>query len=167
MAIDRTANLLGAAAQLVVDGQMVAIEDTTGLNPTEMAALITIINEPDQPIDFLHKAIKRSHSATVRLVAKLVDRQLITKIQSAQDGRGMALAATKSGEKLVASALRSRRSTLNGLLTFLSTDEQAMLDGLLAKLLAASVVDELNAYQICRYCDADACDVCPVEESFA
>ena len=37
---------------------------------------------------------------------------------------------------------------------------------MLAKLHAAAVMSERHAYQMCRLCDGDACDVCPVEEVF-
>ena len=149
-------------AQLVLDRQLGAIEQHCGLNPTEAAALVTIYNVPGQPIDFLHRAVNRSHSATVRLISKLEAAGLVTR-GDAEDGRAVSLELTGAGEKKVIELLEARGAALRRCLAYLTQKEERKLDELLAKMLAASVVDEQHAYQICRLCNGDECDVCPVE----
>ncbi len=161
----RTTNLLGALAQLATDQQLKAIEEDCGLNPTEAAALVSIGVAPGQQIDFLQQAINRSHSASVRLVDKLAAQGLVVRDQ-ATDGRAVALHLSAKGTKKSKEVLRARNRALEVFIQFLTSQEREALDSMLAKLLAASVMSERHAYQMCRLCDGDACDVCPVEETF-
>ncbi len=161
---ERTANLLGAVAQLAVDRQLASIEEVSGLNATSAAALITINNAPEQRIDFLYKTLGRSQSATTRLVAKLEGQALVQRTD-ADDARAVSLILTKHGERTVAKILRARRQALTACLGYLNDAEQTDLDSLLAKMLACAVIDEQHAYQICRLCNEDECDTCPIEEA--
>ncbi len=159
---ERTANLLGAVAQLAVDRQLAAIEEVSGLNATSAAALVTMANAPEQRIDFLHKTLSRSQPATTRLVAKLEAQGLVQRV-GADDGRAVSLVLSKRGEQAVNAILASRHDALATCLDYLTGKEQAELDSLLAKVLAAAVIDEQHAYQICRLCSDEECDVCPIE----
>lgn len=161
---DRTANLLGAVAQLVIDRQVEAIAAESGLNTISAAALVTLGHAPSQNIDFLHETLKRSQPATTRLVNKLQSKGLIAR-SSAEDGRAVALTLTTTGEKMVTRILSVRRTALDSCLEYLNNAERVEIDALLAKILASSVVDDSHAYQICRLCDGEACDVCPVEDA--
>ena len=73
MSRERTVNLLGTVSLLLVDEQLDAIERATGLGPSAAAALTTIGHAPGEPIEFLRRALRRTHSSVVRLVAGLVD----------------------------------------------------------------------------------------------
>ncbi|GJM14608.1 MAG: MarR family transcriptional regulator [Pseudohongiella sp.] len=163
--IDRTANLLGAVAQLVSDRQAQAIDQAVGLNGSSAAALITIGNAPEQRIDFLYKVLGLSQSATTRMVAKLETQGLIKRAQT-QDGRTVSLVLSAKGKRTVKTILEARDKALFNCLGYLTAAEQGEIDGLLAKLLAASVIDEHQAFQMCRFCNGDDCDPCPVEEVF-
>lgn len=161
---ERTVNLLGAVAQLVSDRQLAAIERASDLSATSAAALVTISQAPEQSIDTLHKTLGRSQPATTRLVAKLESAGLLRR-GLAEDSRAVALSPTVKGQRMVARILSARRHALRECLGYLTNSEQEELDGLLAKTLATAVVDEQHAYQICRLCDGDECDVCPVEDA--
>lgn len=160
----RTANLLGAVAQLAIDRQVEAIAAASGLNATSAAALVTIGHAPAQTIDFLHATLQRSQSATTRLVTKLQHKGFIDR-GCAEDGRAVALNLTPAGKKLVARILTARHAALSGCLADLSDTEKTDIDGLLAKILANAVTDDSHAYQICRLCDGERCDVCPIEDA--
>ncbi len=160
----RTANLLGAVSQFAIDRQLAAIEGVSGLTASSAAALVTISNAPEQRIDFLHRTLGRSQSATTRLVAKLEAQGLVIRAE-ADDARAVALVLSAEGESLVRKLLASRHDALASFLDFLSAAEQIELDGLLAKMLACAVVDEQHAYQICRLCSADDCDACPMDDA--
>ena len=161
---DRTANLLGALAQLAVDRQLASIEAASGINGTSAAALVTLANAPGEGIDFLYKTLGRSQSATTRLVAKLEAGSLLERV-AGDDGRASPLVLTRQGELAVAEILDARHQALASCLSYLTADEQSDFDILLAKILASTVIDEQHAYQICRLCDGDECDICPVEEA--
>ncbi len=90
---ERTANLLGAVSQLAVDRQVESIAKASGLNATSAAALVTIANAPEQRIDFLHKTLGRSQSATTRLATKLEAQGFIARTD-AKDARAVALVLT-------------------------------------------------------------------------
>lgn len=162
---ERTANLLGAVAQLVADRQAQSIETAVGLNGSAVAALITISNAPEQRIDFLHNVLGLSQPATTRMVAKLESQGLVRRAVTS-DARTAALVISAKGNKAVATILEARGMALEKCLNYLTKSEQSDLDTLLAKLLASSVIDERHAYQICRFCHGEECDPCPVEEVF-
>jgi DNA-binding MarR family transcriptional regulator len=162
----RTANLLGALSQTVVDGQIASIGSATGLGESAAAALVTIGHAPGESIDFLRRVLRRSHSSVVRLVAELERRGLARK-GTGKDARAVTLELTAKGRRTTRELLAQRRRVLEQCLAELSAEEQRLIDRVLAKLLGALVEDEMNAFQICRLCDGETCDPCPIEETFA
>ncbi len=164
MSVERALNLLGAAAQLCTDRQNSAISSLVGLNGTSAAALVTIGHAPGESIEFLRLALCRSHSATVRLVADLTSRGLVDRSEL-DDGRAVGLQLTASGERLVEKIHSARMDALSHCLKGLTSVEVNRLSALLGRLLESNVSDDGHAYQICRLCNGDACDPCPVEDA--
>lgn len=164
MPIERTLNLLGAVAQLCIDRQTDAISVLTGLNATSAAALVTVGHASGESIDFLRLALCRSHSATVRLVADLTSRGLVDRLEL-DDGRAVGLRLTGKGKKVVEKIHAARMEALRNCLNDLSSDDISRLGTLLGRLLEVNVSDDRHAYQVCRLCNGDECDPCPVDDA--
>jgi DNA-binding MarR family transcriptional regulator len=166
MHAERTLNLLGAAAQLCIDRQTDSILSLTGLNATAAAALVTVGHAPGESIDFLRQALSRSHSATVRLVADLEARGLFERLEL-DDARAVGLRLTARGERQLEKVHSARMDALGACLNGFSSSEMSRLDVLLGRLLGSNVAVEQDAYQVCRLCNGEACDPCPVEEAMS
>ena len=154
-------NVIGAAALLVADDIIQAVEAETGLAAISAAALVSIAHAPGAPIDYLAKSLRRSHSAVVRLVATLVDQGYAEK-HAAQDGRAVSLALTRAGRQVVKKALARRQETLQRLFASLPSAQIDALEKAARTLIDTQVTDELGAMWICRLCDGEACDPCPM-----
>jgi MarR family transcriptional repressor of emrRAB len=162
---DSDLNVVGALALYAAQEIARAVEAETQLNGVAASALVTIGHAPGESIDFLARVLRRSHSAVVRLVGGLVDRGLVAR-SGGEDARVVQLSLTRSGKQLVRRALSRRTGALEALLEPLDASERTALAGIAHKLIVAHAGDELNAYWICRLCDGDACDPCPMSEVF-
>ena len=154
-------NIIGAAALLVADEITRAVEAESGLAAISVAALVSIAHAPGEPIDFLAKSLHRSHSAVVRLVATLVDQGYAEK-RAAPDGRAVSLELTRSGRLVVKKVLARRQQTLQRLFGTLPSTQVNLLEKAARRLIEAGATDELQAMWICRLCDGEACDPCPM-----
>lgn len=156
----RPANLLGALAQMVAD----EVRDLPGATLTARAALLAISKYPGASIDAVRASLGLSHPATVRVVAGLLDAELITK-DTGVDRRSVALNLTALGLKAVEQALSQRQAVLERLLKRLSAAEQQQFEQLAIKILWHETRDATHALQLCRLCDEADCvgTGCPVE----
>ena len=107
----RQANLLGALAIAVVDRLHEARAHDDGRGLTATAALSHLRLRPGQNIDFLARLLHISHPATIRLVNRLEDRGLLTRILCADDRRGIYTELTASGIKLLEQARPTHDAT--------------------------------------------------------
>ncbi len=158
-------NVVGALALYAAHEIASAVEDETGLNGVAASALVTIGHAQGESIDFLARVLHRSHSAVVRLVGSLVARGLVQR-SGGDDARIVQLTLSRSGKQAVRGALARRNAALRALLAPLDDADRTALAGIARKLVIAHAGDELNAFWICRLCDGDACDPCPMAEVF-
>lgn len=165
MADDAGVNVIAALGLLIADRQLRAVEQSTGLTGGAAAVLVLVGHAPGQSIDFLRRVLNRSHSAVVRMVGNLTGQGLLER-GGTDDGRAVALRLTEHGRKVVSTALTERNRSVAGLLAVLTPREAGTLERLAGKLLASAVSDERSAFYICRLCDGDACNDCPVEAVF-
>jgi DNA-binding MarR family transcriptional regulator len=156
----RTANLLGAIAQMVADD----VRDLPGATLTTRAALLGISKCPGTSIDAVRASLGLSHPAAVRVVSGLLDAGLITK-DTGTDRRSVALHLTLLGQEAVELALKQRQTLLEGVLNRLSADEQLQFEQLAIKILWQETRDAAHALQLCRLCDETDCVGigCPVD----
>ncbi|CAM2139034.1 MarR family winged helix-turn-helix transcriptional regulator [Paraburkholderia tropica] len=160
----RTENLLGALAVLVMD-DMVALDSVAALaGPTARAMLNAIGQYPDASIELLRDAVALSHPAAVRAVAALVDAGLVEK-RPGVDKRSVALALTDAGRREVAALQRARDALLTRIVGHLDDNERQQLEALLIKVLWHETRDAAQAMQLCRFCDDGPClkAGCPIE----
>jgi DNA-binding MarR family transcriptional regulator len=158
-----TANLLGALALGLADAiQRVARNEASEGGPAG-AALCAIAHEPGLSIEQLRRALGLSHPGAVRLIDRLAAEGVIER-RAARDRRAVALELTPAGVRCVRKIIADRRRALQAALRVLSPRERRSLAPLLAKMLRAFPQSEAHALAICRFCEGEACDPCPVGE---
>ncbi len=153
----REANLLGAVSLAVADRVRAAAERGAGLGGSAPAALVSLAGYLDgSPIDSVRGPLGLTHSATVRVVDRLVDAGLARRREGA-DRRSVAVELTRAGHNAAAEAARARAVALEDALAGLAPAERAELARLHEKLLATLTDGRAAAGHICRLCDSHAC----------
>jgi len=162
----RTANLLGALAGEIAD----RLERDLKRHPNQTdsaAAALNVLGYYDGCTNArLSRALRLSHTATVRLVDKLEAGGLV-KSEPGIDKRAVALHLTKAGRLRARAILTARCAALSGVVDLLPAREQEQLARLLEKLLSALPENADHADHICRLCDDVACppEDCPVHQA--
>jgi len=159
--MDRTTNLLGAAALAITDRlreEMQAMLNRTG---ETAAALIVLGYAPGLSVEILRQVLDLSHPGTVRLIDRIEEDGLVER-RKAPDGRAVALHLTRKGSKLRQKLMDRRLDTLEASLKGLTSDERLVLGELLAKVLMNLPETEMAKHRICRLCAVRVCDECPI-----
>jgi DNA-binding MarR family transcriptional regulator len=153
----REANLLGTASLAVADRVRAAAEDGAGQGGSAPAALVSLAGYLDgQPIDSLRGPLGLTHSATVRVVDRLVAAGLVRR-REGPDRRSVAVVLTPAGRAAAGRALQARAAALEDALTALNPAERVELARLHEKILATLTDGRPAAGHICRLCDSVAC----------
>jgi DNA-binding MarR family transcriptional regulator len=113
--------------------------------------------------DQLSRILRLTHGGPVRLVDRLVERNLVDKQPTAIDRRIMTLALTPSGLQLRDKLLALRRDALAALLKRVSPEDLAPLERIAEIIVAALPENALSALTTCRYCDERSCIDRPME----
>ena len=117
-----SSNVVVAWALAVHDG-LDAAAGVSGLRAREVAAL-TLVREHDGcSVDWLHERVGLTQSGTVRLVDRLVDRELLKR--GAPLGRMIPLHVTRAAETLLESWQAARDDVVAGATAGLSAAERA------------------------------------------
>jgi MarR family transcriptional regulator, negative regulator of the multidrug operon emrRAB len=127
------------------------------------AALMLVAHLPGMSIDALRSGVSLSHPGAVRLVDRLEATGQIVRRASAADGRRVALHLTAEGEAAVARISQARLKAVADALACLPAAEQAHFAQTCAALLAGLVAGPRDALRVCRLCDGQVCDKCPVD----
>jgi MarR family transcriptional repressor of emrRAB len=153
----RGANLLGAVSLAVSDRVRAAVEPAAGHGGSAPAALVSLAGYLDgSPIDSIRGPLRLSHSATVRVVDRLVAAGLARRREGA-DRRSVAVELTPAGRSAAAAAALARAEVLEDALAALDPSERAELARLHEKVLATLTDGRAAAGNICRLCDSHAC----------
>ena len=153
----RQANLLGALSLAVADRLRAAAQAGAGHGGSAPAALVSLAGYLDgRPIDALRDPLGLSHSASVRVVDRLVDAGLARR-RRGSDRRSVAVELTPAGRRAGERAVAARREALEQALGALDADERVQLTRLHEKLLTALTDGRATARNTCRLCDIDAC----------
>lgn len=163
--VDRTANLLGAVGLAIADrieATARAILNHSGETP---AALIVIGYGLGPSNEELRRILRLSHPGAVRLVDRLVGDGLVERRQG-RDKRAIALYLSERGIVLREELLTERLAALRPFLLPLTEQEQAILGGLLEKVIAALGTTDADRCTICRLCDDSVCIDCPIPANF-
>ena len=165
----REANLLGAVSLAVTDRIRAAAERGAAQGGSAPAALISLAGYLEgSPIDAVRRPLALTHSATVRLVDRLVAAGLARR-REGPDRRSVSVELTPAGHTAAAEAVKARAEALEEALADLDPDERAELARLHAKVLGSLTHGRASAGHICRLCDSQACGHeegrCPVTQA--
>lgn len=158
------ANLLGALALAVGDAERAAVEQVAGLPASGAAALLALAVEPGQDIAALAAIAGVTHSAMVRLVARLEAEGLVARAAAEGDRRRARLFLTPEGEARRRAALEARAAALRAALAPLGAEGEGALRRAVSSILVGLTTSDAEGDRICRLCDEEACGPeCPVE----
>jgi DNA-binding MarR family transcriptional regulator len=161
MTNENIANVLGALGCLLEQevGRAVSASER---EQTGISAIIHLSKYPGETVDALRVPTGLTHSGCVRLVDRLEQDGLVERRPGA-DGRTVAVHLKRKGRDYAAAALRRREAALASLLSNLSSTDRESLARIAFKLLRGKVCTERAGLRVCRLCDYDACESCPVE----
>lgn len=159
------ANWLGTLAVLIQDRVEARWQAELDLSPMSAAALVQVEQEAGCAIDLVATRIGLSHSATVRLIDKLVERDLVAKDRARDDQRAQSLKLTKSGKKLAGQLHQIRNQVTDELLGLVSPAEGQALGKAVAAILHRAVKTKQEGDTVCRVCDEGRCrpEICPIQ----
>lgn len=161
----RTGNVLGALATEIA----ARLERHGRQHPNETssaAAALNVIGFCEGCFNStLSYAFGLSHSATVRLVDKLEEADLV-RSEAGTDKRFVALRLTEAGRTHAREAARQRCELLSDIIDILTPGQYQQLDAIAETLLRSLVLAATDADHICRLCDTQACPPmkCPVRQ---
>jgi MarR family transcriptional regulator, negative regulator of the multidrug operon emrRAB len=158
--MDRLANLLGVTALTATDRLRHAVESELSHGGSAPAALVHLQAYPGESVEALRRVLGISQPAAVRVVGRLVGERLVER-RFGGNRRTLALHLTAAGERAASELLSRRTQSLRSLLDILEPSEQAALEPLLERLVAALADDRPQALRVCRLCDRSACTSAP------
>jgi MarR family transcriptional repressor of emrRAB len=159
-----TANILGALAVLIQDRVERTWQAELDLSPMAAAALVQIEYEPGSSIELVAGRIGLTHSATVRVIDKLVERGCVDKDRAREDARAQSLKLSKSGKRLAQQLHGARNQVTDDLLSGLGPTQRRGLEEAVRAILHRCVEPGREADVTCRVCDDRRCapDICPI-----
>lgn len=166
MSEQRTANLLGALACEIADKLDQRLMEHHSETDSAASALNIIGYYDGCSNSALSRALRLSHTATVRLVDKLEASGLVTS-EPGEDRRSVALHLTKAGKARARRVVVERNEVLSDIIKVLTPRQREHLDTVAEALLLALTDSTDIANHICRLCDDHACppDDCPVHQA--
>lgn len=159
--MDRTTNLLGASALALTDRLGTSMRDILNRSGETAAAIIVLGYAPGLSVEILRQVLELSHPGTVRLIDRLEEDGLVER-RKADDGRAVALHLTPKGTKRRRKLMDLRLNVLEEALEGLTAKERVALGDLLAKVLKNLPESEMAKHRICRLCEVQICDDCPI-----
>src|ERR1700743_2823226 len=164
----RTANMLAAFAGEVSERVADVLKSHPNQTDSAPAALNIMSFWEGITNAELARALKLSHTATVRLVDKL-EAQGFVETRKGEDKRATHLYLTPAGAEAVRPALVARCAAVEGYLEVLTAAEQKQFAALLEKLMRPLGTDGFAVSHFCRLCEFTACpgDTCPMHANMA
>lgn len=161
-----TNNLLGAFATTISTRIEQGIAELGGRGLNHEAALVAILNHPNDSIDILSKVLKLTHSGAVRLINTLEKEQLVERHKKEGDARAVVLKVTAKGQQRANEVLKAREYVIEQVLNTLTTTQKDALTPILEAALSALTNGQEEARRICKMCNEQVCRTqgCPVEE---
>ena len=156
----RVANLLGAGALAVAERVSGEAARAAGVSASGAAALSTLLVEPGIGVTELGSRIGLSQPAAARMLDTLIAAGLVERHHPG--GRGVRLTLTETGRASAEKLLEARGRVLLELLEPLTDDQVRAFAPALEALLAGLVENRRSEYLLCRLCDRQVCERCPV-----
>jgi DNA-binding MarR family transcriptional regulator len=153
----REANALGALALVLTDQLAGVVTSAAGQSETGAAALSALTQFLDRPsLDRLHAVLGLTPSGTVRLVDRLAEAGLVTRIPG-PDARTRSVVLTARGRRVADRISTARAAFLESIIDDLTPAERSALGALLDRLMVAVVARKDGGPWTCRLCDLQAC----------
>jgi len=161
----QTANILGTLAVVIQDRVEGAWQSTLDLSPMAAAAIVQTEMEPGSSIEQVATRIGLSHSATVRVIDKLVERGLIEKDRARKDARQQSLSLSKAGKRVAEQLHAVRNDVTDSLLAGMDQGQVTALHQAVCRILNKAVTTNREGDVVCRVCDERRCtpDICPIQ----
>lgn len=157
MALDRTANLLGALSLVITDRTADAMAEAGGRPESAAAALSALLHFLDRPsVDLLRQVLGLTSSGTVRLLDRLEEAGYVQR-GPGTDGRSASIALTPAGRDAARQVASARADVLGAALAALSPQEREVFDRLAGKMLAGLIRGPGATRWMCRLCDTGTC----------
>ena len=160
-------NRLAALALAISDAVAAATVAAAGRGAQAPAALASLRQSlGDATIEQLSRPLGLTHSATVRLVDRLVADGYVVRYSGSRDGRTVALRLTAAGAAAADGVLAARLATVEMSIGDLGEDDRVTLARIVDRLLVAVTRRRLQARSLgepptggwlCRLCDFNAC----------
>lgn len=159
----RLENLLGALSESVATEIDEVTSGVVGQGGAAPAALSVLLRRPGSSIEVLRGHIGLSHSATVRLVDRLV-RDGVAVRRPGGDDREVAVELTAKGRRHALRVHEERRGVLARSVAGLSVSDRRDLEVLLDRVLRTRSILAEDPRPICRLCEVPVCPLrrCPV-----
>lgn len=159
-----TANILGTLSVLIQDRVEGAWQSELDLSPMAAAAVLQTESAPGCSIEQVATRIGLSHSATVRVIDKLVERGLIEKDRARKDARQQSLSLSKPGKRLAEQLHAVRNDVTDSLLAGLDPGQVTALHQAVCRILNKAVTTNQEGDVVCRVCDERRCtpEICPI-----
>lgn len=165
--LERTANLLGAAALTGADRVRETTAEAAGTSSSGAAALVTLETYGGLGVTELGKRVGLSQPAAARMVDALSEQGLVERRRAS--GRSVGVWLTRCGRTAVGKMLKARSRALVRLVQGLEPQQQEALRAGLKALLPVLFDHAASEHVVCRLCDRDACvadgSVCPVGQA--
>jgi DNA-binding MarR family transcriptional regulator len=157
LAIDQTANLLGALSLAVADRMADAMGEAGGRPESAAAALSALLHFLDRPgVDLLRQVLGLTSSGTVRLVDRMTESGYVQR-GPGNDGRSTSVTLTEAGRAAAERVALARAEVLEGALAGLTAADRAALRRILGTMLAGLMRGPGAVRWMCRLCDTGAC----------
>jgi MarR family transcriptional regulator, negative regulator of the multidrug operon emrRAB len=161
--MNRTANLLGAAALALSDSLVAGATRAAGVSASGAAALVTLSDFPGLSVTELGRRVGLSQPASARMVDSLEAGGLAER--SPRAGREVTVHLTEAGTQATRRLLAARGSPLTDVVASLEERDRQALAQVLPRLLARLYQRVGDAEFMCRLCDRASCMAdtpCPV-----
>ena len=155
-------NIIGAFA-LSISDKIQEIAQSESPSNISAAGLTLIGHEPGMTIHDLSLGLGLSHPGTVRLIDRMVAAALVERKPSKTDARAVALYLTSLGTLKERKILNMRGNLLQQAISVLTDSERQTMARITKKMLVKILRDEDHALSICRLCDSNACEQCPID----
>ncbi|MBY3307626.1 MarR family transcriptional regulator [Rhizobium laguerreae] len=155
--------LLGTLSISIADRVAASFRELS-VSLTEAATLLCIHEHPGVNIGHVALTADISHSAAVRSVDRLVERNLVDRWVSPTDQRAVELTCTSSGKSLSRQLFAARREAARTSMARLNSEQRAAFTEFLDLMLEGLAERRSEAWRLCRFCDRSICPIpaCPI-----
>jgi len=165
--VAKLADIFCKVIDVVLTDRAVAMAPCNGLSRPLWEGALFIQRHPFCSIRDLAEGLGVSHPAAVKMVERLVRKELVERRASAHDRRVVELSLSPLGQQCVDSVRSQRGHVLESYMAELTADEQEALFAGLQSFLSAALTDGETAEAVCLHCGREHVEECLVNRANA